>query len=65
MAQVPFADGGRGVALCLEAFSESNFTLREPAGAIWEEYSSLVATHTTAHGQPAGKKTCPAGSTHT
>lgn len=56
VAEVPFADGGGGVAFLFECFGDGDFGLGESAFGVGEEDASLGGGHAGADGESAGEE---------
>ena len=61
VAQVPFADAGRGVALRLERLGDGDFAGRQAAGRVPPQNAVAVVAHAAADRVAAGEQGGPAG----
>ena len=56
MPEMPFSDGGGGVAFRFQSFRQRDFTLRQSTSTVWKQHTAFVAAHAAAHGQPSGEQ---------
>ena len=64
MPEMPFADGGGGVAFRFQSFRQRDFTLRQSTSTVWKQHTAFVAAHAAAYGQPSGEQRRAAGRAH-
>ena len=60
MTQVPFAEAGSGVALCLEQLGDGDLVGLQAAFGIGKKHAAITA-HAIARRKPAGEQCRPAG----